>query len=97
MIAAVLADYKTAPIDEKLRATLGFLHKLCLDPDNVGADDAAAVLATGVSPQALEDAVWVCTIFSVFTRMADGLGFDLLDDKGWANSARILWDKGYIV
>jgi hypothetical protein len=92
----VLSDYKTAPIDEKLRATLGFLQKLCVDPENVGADDAQLVLATGVSPRALEDAVWVCTNFSIFTRVADGLGFDMLDDKGWANVANILWNKGYL-
>ena len=53
---AVEADWRTAPIDERLRAMLGFIEKLTLRPDELGPADAeAAVLgqireARGVEP-----------------------------------------------
>ena len=37
----MLADYRTAKIAEGLRATLGFVEKLTLTPDEVGPADAA--------------------------------------------------------
>jgi len=60
----VLADYETAPIDEKLRATLHFL--VTLDP--------ARALAAGVSKQALRDAADVQAGFELIARFADALG-----------------------
>src|SRR2546423_1562611 len=42
MVEAVLADYRSAPVDEHMRATLAFLEKVTLAPDDVGPDDAAA-------------------------------------------------------
>ena len=90
-------DYRTAPIDERLRAALAFIEKLCRDPRAVGAADAALALDAGVSPDALRDAVWVCSIFSIFTRAADALGWELMSRKGYEASADHLWSKGYIL
>jgi alkylhydroperoxidase family enzyme len=97
VLDAVRKDYRTAPVDERLRATLAFVEKLCRDPRAVGAADAARVLDAGVSPDALRDAVWVCTIFSIFTRAADGLGWDLMSKKSYDIAADHLWTKGYIL
>jgi len=36
LVEAVLRDWRTAPLDPKLRATLGFLEKLTLAPTEVG-------------------------------------------------------------
>ena len=47
-------DWRSAPVDEPLRATLGFLEKLTLRPDELRPEDAAAVLAAGVGKDALE-------------------------------------------
>ena len=49
----VLADYKTAAIDEKLRATLGLLEKLTLTPDALSANDIRPVLAAGDNASAV--------------------------------------------
>ena len=48
----VLDDYESAPIDDRLRATLGFLKKMTLEHEALTADDARAVLATGVTREA---------------------------------------------
>lgn len=94
---AVLLDWTTAPIDERLRATLGFLRKLTLEPDALTGADAAAVLATGTSPQALEDAIVVAAGFNAIDRVADALGFEVPDAAGFEASGRSLLRFGYVV
>ncbi len=93
----MLADWQTAPIDPKLAAILGFLRKLSLQPDNVTADDAREVLATGVTVAALQDAVAVAAGFDVIVRMADTLGFEIPDEAGFQASARSLLRFGYLI
>lgn len=51
----VLEDYRTAPIEEKLRATLAFLEKVTLDHERHSADDVRPMLAAGVSREAIVD------------------------------------------
>jgi alkylhydroperoxidase family enzyme len=77
VVGAVLADWRGAPIDERFRATLGFLEKLTLRPDELAPADAAAVLATGVSRAALVDAIHVAALFNMIVRIADSLGFEV--------------------
>ena len=57
---AALDNWRTAPIDSRLRATLGFLEKLTLHPNDVRAADVAPLRAVGVSDVAIEDAINVC-------------------------------------
>jgi uncharacterized peroxidase-related enzyme len=77
---AVLADWRTAPVGERLRAMLGFLEKLTLAPDTVGPDDVAALHAVGVGEAGVVDAIYVCAIFNMIDRVADALGFDVPSD-----------------
>jgi alkylhydroperoxidase family enzyme len=92
----VLEDFESAPIDERLRTTLRFLRKLALDPDAVTAEDVRPMLAAGVSREAVADAVYVCFLFSIYTRLADTLGWALLDDAGYQASGRHLLKRGYL-
>jgi alkylhydroperoxidase family enzyme len=78
-----------------LRATLRFLEKLTLEPANVGHDDVEAVVAAGVTPQALRDAIEVCAGFNVIDRIADALDFAQQTPEGLAASARHLTTRGY--
>ena len=55
-VSSTLADLDTAPIEEPLRATLRMLGKLTRE-HTIDADDIRAVLAAGVSPQQIEDAL----------------------------------------
>jgi alkylhydroperoxidase family enzyme len=95
MTRAVLDDYLTAPIDERLRATLGFLRKLTLTPEAIVPEDAAAVLAHGVRPEALTDAVYVAACFNIIDRVADSLGFDVPSAEAFALGAKHLLRFGY--
>ena len=64
LVAAVLADYRTAPIDARLRATLAFLEKLTLTPEALDERDAAALREAGVDAGAAESAIYVAFVFN---------------------------------
>ena len=94
-MTAVLDDYRTAPIDEKLRAMLGLLETFTLRPDELTAADVRAVLATGVSREAIRDAFYVAFLFNTYDRLADTLGWELPEDRYYAKAGQFLLKKGY--
>jgi hypothetical protein len=63
-VDAVLADYETAPIDDRLRGALHFLATL----------DPKPALAAGLSRDALREAAEVQAAFELITRYADAIG-----------------------
>jgi alkylhydroperoxidase family enzyme len=92
---AVLEDWRTAPIDEKLRATLGFLEKVTLSPEDVGPAEAALPRQAGVSHSALRDAVYVCALFNLIDRVSDSLDFAIPSPEGFRKGAKALLRFGY--
>ena len=93
---AALEDWRTAPLDERTRATLGFLEKLTLFPDALDASDVAPLRAAGLSDQAIEDAIHVCALFNVYDRLADSFEFDIPEQAGFEQSATRLLRRGYL-
>ncbi len=94
-LQAVLDDYRSAPIDERLRAMLAFLEKMTLTPDALTEQDAAAVRAEGVSDEMFDDAVNVCAAFNMIVRVADALEFAVPSREKLAADAKILLRFGY--
>ena len=94
---AVLADWRTAPVDAKVRATLGFLEKLTLAPAELRPADVEPLRAAGVSDAAIEDAIHVCVLFNIYDRLADSLTFHLPGPDGYAASGRSLMQRGYVI
>lgn len=90
-------DWRTAPLDAKLRATLGFLEKLTLRPNDVRPADVAPLRAAGLSDAAIEDAINVCVLFNIYDRLADALGWYVPDQSGYAASAQNLIKRGYLL
>ena len=82
-------------MSEPLRATLGFLEKLTLEPEQVTRADADAVRAAGVSEEALVDAIHICALFSMIVRMADSLGWDIPSFESFAERADAMLAGGY--
>jgi alkylhydroperoxidase family enzyme len=93
-VAATLADVETAPIDELLRATLRMLAKLARK-HSVDPDDMRAVLAEGVSPQQIQDALAVCLAFNITDRLADAFDFSIASPAAMNTGARYLLKRGY--
>ena len=92
---AVVADWRTAPLRPELAATLVFLEKLTLRPDELGPVDADAVRVAGVSDDALRDAVTVCSLFSMIVRLADSFGWDVPDWESLKLRAPAMLEGGY--
>ncbi len=68
-----------------------------MDPAAVDASDAERVLESGVSRQALEDAVMVAFCFNLITRLADSFGWRIPDQAGFDASGRSLLQHGYLM
>jgi alkylhydroperoxidase family enzyme len=91
----VVTDWRSAPLRPELAATLVFLEKLTLRPDQLEPADAAAARAAGVSDQALRDAATVCALFSMIVRLADSLGWDVPTWERLMARAPAMLEGGY--
>jgi alkylhydroperoxidase family enzyme len=92
---AVETDWRSAPIDERLRATLGFIETMTMRPDDLKHGDARLVLAAGVSEEALVDAIHVTALFNMIVRMADSLGWDVPPFESFLERADAMLAGGY--
>jgi alkylhydroperoxidase family enzyme len=94
---AVVDDWRTAPLRPELAATLAFLEKQTLRPEELEPADADAVRAAGVSDQALRDAVLVCGLFNMIVRLADSFGWDVPSPERLAQRAPAMLESGYLL
>jgi uncharacterized peroxidase-related enzyme len=95
VVEAVLDDWRTAPVPERMRAMLGFLEKLTLQPADVGPADLRPVRAAGVSDRAIEDAIHVCALFNMILRVADALDFAVPTVKQFDGMVGLMLRRGY--
>jgi hypothetical protein len=93
----VLDDVHTAPISEPLRATLILLGKMTLEPEKLSGGDVRAVLALGVSSEAIEEAMHVAYLFNIYDRLADAMGWHVPEQNSgyYESTAQRLLAKGY--
>lgn len=92
---ACLADYRTAPIPDRLRATLAVLETLTTRPDDLHTEDIRAALSTGVTRQQLTDAAAVAAIFNIITRYANALDFTIPTEAEFDKAAGMMLKRGY--
>jgi uncharacterized peroxidase-related enzyme len=95
VVDAVLVDWRTAPVPEKVRVTLGFLEKLTLRPAEVGPADIVPLRQAGVTDEEIADAIHVCTAFNLINRLADALGWELQEQVALDRFADLLLKMGY--
>ena len=88
-------DWRTAPVDERLRAALGFIEKQTLHPDDLTDADAEVAYAAGVSKEALRDAAHVAAMFNMIVRLADAFGWDVPDWDRLMQRAPAMLEGGY--
>jgi len=92
----VLDDYTSAPVSEKLRATLGYLKKLTLTPAEVKPGDVTTLLDLGITREAVVEAMYVLYLFCTYDRLADALGWHVPSQEAFEASARVLLKRGYL-
>ena len=91
----IRADYRTAPISEKLRAMLALLETFTLHPEQMSADKVRVVMNTGVSKDAIRDAFYVAFLFNTYDRLADSLGWELPEKAYYLKAGQRLLNHGY--
>ena len=91
-----MRDWRTAPIDERVRAALALLEAVTLRPEQVRPSDVQALLATGVSEAGVVDALYVGFLFNTIDRVADALGFLPVSQEGYGKSADRILKYGYL-
>ena len=94
-VERILLDYRSAPIDDRLRGTLAFLEKLVLDPTGLTAADAAAARAAGATSTALREASYVAFALGVVDRLADAFGFEVETGRARRSIATLALRVGY--
>jgi alkylhydroperoxidase family enzyme len=95
LVAAVLDDWHTAPVSEKLRAMLGFLEKLTLHPGELGPEDTVPLRQAGVNQKAAEEALYICFLFNLMDRVADAFDFEVPSPQSLLKDGRTLFKIGY--
>jgi alkylhydroperoxidase family enzyme len=95
LVRAILTDWRTAPVSDRLRAALRFLEKTTLRPAEIAAEDARELLAVGVSAEGARELLYVCFLFNVLDRLADAFDFDLPTEKGNARIGLLAYRLGY--
>ena len=95
IVEAVLEDWRTAPVSERLKAMLGYLEKLTLDPKSLGQSDIVELRNAGLSNRAIEEAAFVAFDFSVMDRLADAFDFTIPTDEEQRETGNFLYKRGY--
>lgn len=73
VVDALLSDFDSAPVDDKLRALLVIAGKVRQDGRLVTDADVQAARAAGADDQAIHDTVLIAAMFCMFNRYVDGL------------------------
>jgi uncharacterized peroxidase-related enzyme len=95
LVDAVFADYRSAPISALLKCALAFLEIMTQRPAELSVEHAKATLRSGVTAQALEDAIAVGTLFNIITRYANALNFAVSSAREFDRAASMLLKRGY--
>ena len=96
VVDMVLDDWRTAPVSEQLRATLGFVEQLTKAPGKMTPEDLQPMFDASVSREAIEEAIQVVFVFSVINRLADAFDFELAEKDLQRNRMGfMLFNMGY--
>jgi alkylhydroperoxidase family enzyme len=95
-VAAVLKDYRTAPIADAEKELFKFLEKVNRQSTAIGPADIAEVKAAGWTEEALYDAISVCALFNFYNRWIDATGVQDMPALGYQMSGHRLATDGYV-
>lgn len=95
VVIAVLEDWRTAPVDHRMKAALNYLERLTLQPDDLTRTDIAALNEAGVCDEAATEIAYVALLFSVMDRLADTFDFDIPSADEIGETGQFLHKRGY--
>lgn len=76
LVAQLLEDFDSAPVDPKMKPVLRYSRWLTRDVSGVTKAEAEAVFAAGWDEAALHDLVAVTALFNLMNRLVEGLGIE---------------------
>jgi uncharacterized peroxidase-related enzyme len=94
----VLDDYKSAPINDKLKALLNIAGKVQKNGKEVLITDVEEARKHGANDREIHDTVLIAATFSMFNRYVDGLAsLTPTDPKAYEEMGVRLGEKGYVL
>jgi alkylhydroperoxidase family enzyme len=95
LVAAVLNDYRSAPISEPEKALFKFLEKVNRQSNSIRLEDVDEVRRAGWQDAAIYDAISVCALFNFYNRWCDATGVQDMPAAGYYASGHRLATEGY--
>ena len=96
VVAAVCADYRTAPISNRLKALLAIAEQVQIDGKRVTKELVDRARAEGATDLDIHDTVLIAAAFSMYNRYVDGLATVQPIDPGmYEQMGKHLAEKGY--
>jgi uncharacterized peroxidase-related enzyme len=74
LVAALQADYRTAPLGEQDRAMLDYVVQLSTDATRIGPDDHERLRTVGFDDRGILQITLIASWFNYINRVADALG-----------------------
>ncbi len=94
---AMLDDWRSAPLDTRIKAAFELLEKRAADPAHLTPEDFDRARAAGLSDSAIYDLLSIGFAFDLINRLANVFGFTTVDESGRKKTAAILHRLGYRV
>jgi alkylhydroperoxidase family enzyme len=91
-----LDDPVQANLSGKVRAMLGVLRKMTLEPSALGADDLRPLRELGLEREDIRDAMYVAYLFNTYDRLADTLDWHVPVAAAFEATAKRLLERGYL-
>jgi uncharacterized peroxidase-related enzyme len=96
VVDAVIANYRTAPIEEREKALLAYLEGLTAEPISASEGKVEELRQAGWSDEAIYDAVTVCALFNYYNRWVEGSGVRDMPAEAYEKSGERLAGQGYV-
>ena len=94
-MAAVLKDYRTAPIAEPERALFKFVEVVNRQSNQIRRQNLDEVRRAGWSDEAIYDAATVCALFNFYNRWIEATGVHDMPASAYELSGKRLKEFGY--
>lgn len=88
----VMHDYTKADLDPVTRGMLDFATKLTRNPTSMQRTDVEQLRGLGITDELILSVVLITCVFNFMTRLADGLGVEVLPERQEAHERWLMGD-----
>jgi hypothetical protein len=96
LVAAVLNDVASSPLDDKHQALFRFVDQVNHDSPRIAPGDISRVKHHGWNDEALYSAISVCALFNFYNRWVDAGGVHAMSDEAHREAGRRMAQQGYV-